>query len=441
MVRTVLTIDWGSTLIKARLFRGGKPLTPIVSVPVHCQRVENRTQLLAKELDESLKKVLGRLRSQLKKVDVVVVATQSPSLTLISRKGELLRPIITHQDRRSYEEAKILHDSLGSQRWLDITGNLPFPGGIAATSLYWLKRHEASVFSKAHTFGSLSTFLIQRWTGNRVMDPANASFMGLYNTCSLGGWNLELAALVGVPIEKLPAVEEASKVAGHITTSASRSLGIRSGVPVLVGTMDTSAAALGLSLASGEILHVAGTTDVLATLMDEPKPSVNYLTRAFGIGRKWLAVRTLSAGGASLKWFESLFDKKTDWKHSKRSSINTVMFDPYLAGDRLSIDPKWGAFANLTLATTRFDLRDAVIAGIRAQSLEGIDALTEVVRPTGKVWYTGGNHEFARVLHQAWKEERPRKWQFRFVPDLALKGLARMGQDTRMLANLESESS
>ncbi len=52
----------------------------------------------------------------------------------------------------------------------------------------------------------------------------------------------------------------------------------------------------------GQLLNVSGSTDVLALCMDKAKPHERLITRALGVGQKWLSVATLAAAGAALDW-------------------------------------------------------------------------------------------------------------------------------------------
>jgi len=49
-------------------------------------------------------------------------------------------------------------------------------------------------------------------------------------------------------------------------------------------------------------LNVIGSTDVLALCTAHPKPHEQLLTRAVGVGRRWVQVSTIAAAGASLTW-------------------------------------------------------------------------------------------------------------------------------------------
>src|SRR6185436_2015340 len=98
------------------------------------------------------------------------------------------------------------------------------------------------------------------------------------------------------------------RVGGLITRKAARQFGLREGTPMIVGLADGSAAMLLAGATVGQLLNVCGSTDVLGLCTDRPRPHPQLLTRALGVGRKWMHVATLAAAGSSLNWAkEQLF--------------------------------------------------------------------------------------------------------------------------------------
>ena len=56
-----------------------------------------------------------------------------------------------------------------------------------------------------------------------------------------------------------------------------------------------SAAMLLTGAKPGQLLNVCGSTDVLGLCTDRPRPHEKVLTRALGIGDRWMSVCTLAA--------------------------------------------------------------------------------------------------------------------------------------------------
>jgi xylulokinase len=285
---------------------------------------------------------------------------------------------------------------------------------------------------RADLVGHLNTFLHRTLTGNRVTDPSNASFMGLYRTLDLGGWSEQLCEAVGISPERLPDVRDADEIGGSLHADGARALGLPRGTPMLVGLTDTGSAMLLAGARRGQLLNVSGSTDVLALCTDRrPRPHERLLTRALGVGRRWLSVSTLASAGSTIRWVHEQLFADLSWasfekelaRAARRASPEHLRFEPYLAGDRTSIEQRRGAFAGMTLATTRLDMLAAVIDALARAGGERLDLLRSAhpITLRAQVLVSGGmNDSLARVLRREWKGN----WRFRNIDEATLRGLA-----------------
>jgi len=435
----VLGIDIGSSSVKAAILNRGRIAGVIVRVgfPTHFDGV--RAEVSAQAIFKAVSAAIARIENA-RSADAIALSVMAPSWVAMDKKGKALTPIVTHQDRRSIEVAKDLEERIGKHRLLEITGNRPFPGGISSTTCAWFARHEPGILRRADLVGHLNTFLVRRLTGQRVTDPSNASFMGIYETMKLGTWDRRLCKAVGISVSQLPQVIAADRIAGKLLPAAAHELGLRAGTPVLPGVMDGSAAMLSTGARVGQLLNVAGSTDVLALCTDRPLAHEKLLTRALGVGRRWVSVATLAAGGSSLAWAHSqLFpdlDDRHFWKLVRQVSsvrsrdknqigISQVEFAPYLAGDRTSIEQAHGAFTNLTLSTTRQDMLAAMVDALAHASSARLPLLQAdgARRIDRNVYVTGGvQHGLGKLLYRDWGKG----WRFKAVEEATLKGLARL---------------
>jgi len=427
---TILGIDVGSSSVKAALLRDGKIVGPIARVEFPTRFDGPKVEVEPDQIPKAVLLALEQIGPKVKSVDLIAFATMAPSWVAMDKSGRPLTPIVTHQDRRSISVARDLEARVGQARHLELAGNRPFPGGISSTTAAWFLKHEPALMKKADLVGHLNTFLHRQFTGTRVTDPSNASFMGVYETLTLGGWCDELCAAVGLKKSLLPDVLDANHVGGTITRAAARGFGLKQGTPMTVGCMDTSAALLLTGMKVGQLLNVCGSTDVLALCTDDPKPHERLLTRAVGVGRRWMSVSTLAAAGSALTWAKAqLFPDLTPAQFHRRMSIlagspldSTVRFDPYLAGERTSIEQKQGAFTGLTLSTTREHMLHAMIDALARASADRIVLLkAQGKKLRSDVFVSGGvQGGLDKLLHRDW----PGRWTFRSEPEATLRGLA-----------------
>jgi xylulokinase len=428
---TVLGLDIGSSSVIAGILRGSKVAceSPRAFFRSRCEGP--KVEVDPDELLRAVRAAIASLGGQAMKVDAIHLAVMCPAWVALDRKGQALTPIVTHQDRRSVVQAQALEAKFGKNRHLQLCGCRPFPGGISSTTWSWYLEHQPQRLRRADLVGHLNTFLHRRMTGARVTDPSNASFTGLYRTLKLDGWSEELCANLGVSRSLLPEVLEADRIGGLITPEAARAFGLRAGTPMLVGLMDGSAGMLLAGAKVGQLFNVCGSTDVLALCTDQPKPHERLLTRALGVQGKWLQVSTLAAAASAIYWvrdqcYQSMPIKEFQAEFRRLSRVGpkaagSVRFEPYMAGERTSIEQRTGAFTGLTLASTRTQMLSAVIEGLTRASAERLPVLAGCgTKLLHTVAVSGGSDRLDQLMHRDW----PGNWTFRAVTDATMRGLA-----------------
>ncbi|HEX5242030.1 MAG TPA: FGGY family carbohydrate kinase [Tepidisphaeraceae bacterium] len=433
----LLGIDIGSSSVKCALLRNGKVAGKIVHAPFPTIRDGAKVEVEPAAILKAVFAAAQQLGKSASRAEAVALSVMSPAWVAMDAKGEALTNIVTHQDRRSVAEALELEKKVGKQRYLNIAGTRPFPGGISSTTWAWFGRHEPGRIRKADLVGHLNTYLHRQFTGSRVVDTANASFMGVYSTVKLDGWNAELCEAVGAKASQLPELHDANEIGGKISRLPASRLGVLEGTPMVVGVVDGSAGMLAAGAQPGQIVNVCGSTDVLALCASRAVPHERLLTRALGIGRLWLSVSTIAAAGSAIAWAkEQLFADKS-WPEFEKLALklalretetgtkptSSVRFDPYLAGDRMSIEQKQAAFSGLTLGSTREDLLAAMLECLAETSAARLELLEKLGLPMRrKVVVTGGAQKINSILHRDW----PGRWDFRNETEATLKGLAKL---------------
>ena len=425
---TLLGLDIGSSSVKSGLLRDGTLVGDPAREAFPTRYDGAKAEVDAAAIFAAVRKVIADLGPDAKSVDAVALSVMAPAFVLFDAAGKPITPIVTHQDRRSVAQAERIEHIVGKDRHLRLAGNRPTPGGISSTTFAWFAEHHPDVVKTADLFGHLSTLLVRTLTGARTIDPSNASFTGLYETTTLGGWSDVLCEAAGVPKSILPDVIDADRIAGKVLPAAAESFGLTAGTPVLAGYVDGSGATLLGGAKVGQLVNTAGSTDVLALCTDRPQPTDGLLTRAVGVGEKWLSVATLSAAGSAVAWAKDLLYPDLDWPAFNRlfravtaePSAAAVRFDPRLAGDRASVAQPTGGFAGLTLATTRDDLLRAVADALAESSAARLGLLRRQGVPIRREVITSGRGDpLTDLLHRHW----PADWTFREEPEASLRGL------------------
>jgi sugar (pentulose or hexulose) kinase len=393
----------------------------------------NRVEMDAEKLWNSLRQACARL-SRKSGVKAVVFSTLCPSLLPMDADGNPLHPIILHLDRRSYRQAIWALKQIGEETFLKVAGNLPIPGGISLTSILWIKEHIPEIYTRADVcFGHAVTFFMKRLTGRFLIDPTNASFTGLYDTVGYGDWDDRLTEPLRIDRRKLPDVTLSTTISGELTGQAADALGLIAHIPVVIGANDTTCAAVGAGVDKpGDILNTSGTVEILALCLDRPLVSKNHLLRTHAYPGKWLAMRTVGAGGASLEWFRNNFCKEMTKEEFYQSYLKDVLasgrtpegcFHPYLTGDRHRIKLRRGAFTRLTLSTTREDMLLALIHGIIAFQTEQLSEWQKSAILSKTIYHVGGG---ASEAYTGYKQQVIESFRFVKLGETTLPGAAKL---------------
>ena len=437
----ILAIDVGTQSLRACIIDTGLSVLERQQIP-YSPQVESRDRV---EIDaEILWKALIQACSELKekgRVKAIAFSTLCPSLLPMDAKGDPLHPIILHLDRRSYHQAQWALQRVGENEFLNVAGNLPVPGGISVTSLLWLRDHEPGIYYRKDVcFGHAVTFFLKRLTNRFVIDPSNASFTGLYDTVGYGDWDDRLLQPLEIERQKLPEVIMSASIAGELADSGARLLGLPKKVPVVIGANDTTCAAVGAGLSeAGDIMNTSGTVEILVLCLGEPLISKNHLLRTHAYPGRWLAMRTVGAGGASLEWFRMNFCKEMTKETFYEEYLKEVLspkkvpearFHPFLAGDRHRVRRKSGAFTRLTLNTTREDALLAVIYGIVSFQTEILSEWQKEAPLKNQIRHVGGG---ASDAYTRYKQSMLKKYSFVQLGETTLTGAAKLAMDALRL--------
>jgi xylulokinase len=433
----ILAIDVGTQSLRACILDSELSLVERQQVPYTPQVISReKVEIDAEILWEALVQACRKLKKK-DRVKAITFSTLCPSLLPMDADGNPLHPIILHLDRRSYHQAQWALRRVGEEKFLNIAGNLPVPGGISVTSLLWIRDHEPEIYFKKNVcFGHAVTFFLKRLTGRFVIDPSNASFTGLYDTVGYGDWDDRLLQPLEIDKRKLPEVTMSTSIAGELIEPAARTLGLSKNTPVVIGANDTTCATVGAGVTrAGDIMNTSGTVEILVLCLEKPIVSKNHLLRTHAYPGKWLAMRTVGAGGASIEWFRTNFCKEMTKETFYEDYLKQVLapnkvpearFYPYLSGDRHRVKRKSGAFTRLTLNTNRDDLLLALAHGIISFQIESISEWKNSVRLSSDIYHVGGG---AGDAYTGYKQSMLKKFRFVQLGETTLSGAAKLAEE------------
>jgi sugar (pentulose or hexulose) kinase len=425
----ILSLDIGTSSVKAAVLDvgTGEPVGSITRVEYVLDQPTPDTAVIPPERLWDAVVQAARNASHGQRVDGIGFSCLSPALVLLGEDDEPVTPIITHLDRRARPEARAAWAEVGSE-FLASVGNKPLPGGLTAIVFQHLAREAPALAERVRRYLHVNGWLGLRLTGTAAFDRGNACFTGLCEALGSRDWSPHWCDYFGVDRAWLPPVLSGDATLGPLRAELARLFEVPAGVPVKLGTADTSCAMLAAGMGLRDLLHVVGTTQVLAVHVESPKPALNRLTRQLGVGEGFISVTHNPVGGVALDWLHQLcfrdqspgeFYDQTVPAAMERGT--PVVLDPaFLGGDRLEIEPRRAAFRELGLATDRLDLLAALLNAMRTHHRAAVAALGEE-RSYERVFLTGGG---ADVVHRLIPEYRT--MQVVRLEEASLKGVARL---------------
>ena len=326
----------------------------------------------------------------------VAVSAIGSCLLPVDAEGNALRAGILYGiDTRASEEIALLNAEFGEEAMFDLAG-MALTSQAIGPKILWLKRHEPEVYAAARWFYTASSFIVQKLTGEAVIDVHSASYYNpLFDLRGLA-WDPRFADPI-VELSRLPRLLWPTEIAGVVTEDAARMTGLRVGTPVTAGTIDAAAEAISAGVAApGDMMVMYGTTMFFIHLTSEPVPDARMWATSYVLPGLYSIEGGMSTTGALTRWFrdtlggEELAQEAAGGPNAYASlaagaaeigpGAHGLICLPYFAGERTPInDPDArGVFAGLTLSHTKSHLYraslEATAYGVR-HNLETMDAM------------------------------------------------------------------
>ena len=336
--------------------------------------------------------------------DISCIATSAigPCMLPVSNEGyPLMNAVLYGVDTRAEKEIIELNQEVGKEKILQNCGNALTSQSVGPKIL-WLKKNCPEIYKKAGKILSSTSYLVQKLTGEIVIDHYTAAnFTPLYDIKNLK-WTDALTKNI-IEIERLPKLMWTTEIAGYVSKAASKETGLATGTPVTVGTIDAAAEAISVGVCSaGEMMMMYGSTIFIIQVTKEKIID----------GRLWYApwlfkglhgsMAGLATSGTLTHWFRDNFAKEipkdkafeilaAEAAQSPPGSKGLIVL-PYFSGERTPIhDPKArGTIFGLDLTHTRGDIFRAFLEGIAMGTAQVFETYEAIGQKPKKVMAVGG---------------------------------------------------
>ena len=342
--------------------------------------------------------------SKINPSDISCIATSAigPCMLPVSYEGDpLMNAVLYGVDTRAEKEIKELNREVGKEKILQNCGNALTSQSVGPKIL-WLKKNCPEIYKKAGKILSSTSYLVQKLTGESVIDHYTAAnFTPLYDIKNLK-WTDALTKNI-IEIERLPKLMWTTEIAGYVSKAASKETGLAIETPVTVGTIDAAAEAISVGVCSaGDMMMMYGSTIFIIQVTNEKIID----------GRLWYApwlfkglhgsMAGLATSGTLTHWFRDNFAKEipkdkafeilaAEAAQSPPGSKGLIVL-PYFSGERTPIhDPKArGTIFGLDLTHSRGDIFRAFLEGIAMGTAQVFETYEAIGQKPKKVMAVGG---------------------------------------------------
>jgi xylulokinase len=374
---TVLVLDVGLTHAKAVLFDLDGRLVGSASRPIPTHRpgpdraeqdpndwwsgIVAATRELRERWPEGLRAIVG-----------IGVTAHMHALVCVGAAGGWLGPALVLGDRRAIRQAAAIEEAVGPERVYAITGTSMDPSMPAAT-IAWLREWDRPRHHETALFTGAKDAIRGRLTGDRLTDPIDACATSLWDIHARD-WSDQLLELLGAGRVQLPDVTAPEMLAGPLLPAPASELGIRAGIPVVVGAGDDIEVLGCGAIEPGDAIEHIGTTGSILAVTDraDGDPDLAIELYPHALPGLWVLGGSMTAAGAAISWLAGLRGETapTDLLAYLADGMPGAVpiFLPSLAGERSPRrDPlARGALVGLGLGTTDADVARAAFDGVAA---------------------------------------------------------------------------
>lgn len=410
----VIGCDVGTSGTKAIVVsESGKVLSKVmVEYPLltpHPGWAEQHPDTWAKAAFQAIAGAVKKAGVKASDVKALGFSGQMHSSVFLDRNGKVLRPALLWCDTRTHQECLEITKKAGISNLRKWVSN-PALEGFTLPKILWVKKHEPKTYAKIAQVMMPKDYVRYKLTGSLATEVSDAAGT-LYFDVKNRRWSKELLGRLGINPLWFPQVVESQAICGHLTPSAAKALGLKTGTPVVGGGADNTCGAVGNGIIqTGDVMASLGTSGVFFAHSDKVK--VDPLLRAHSfchsVPKKWYLMGVMLSAGFSLRWYRDNLGltEKEIGKRTRKDAYNVLsdlakkapegseglLFLPYLMGERTPHkDPNArGAFVGVSARHTRAHFARAVFEGITFGMRDSLEIFRELKVPIRRVVATGG---------------------------------------------------
>lgn len=335
-------------------------------------------------------------------VRAVACSAIGPCMLPVDATGApLTNAVLYGVDGRAAAEVEELTARIGLATLLGRTGN-PLTSQSVGPKILWLRRNRPEIWDRTAAILTSTSFLVQRLTGEAVIDHYSAAGFGPLYDVATQAWTEDLAPDI-CPVAMLPRLGWTAEIAGTVTATAAAATGLAAGTPVTFGTIDAAAEALSVGVAAtGDTMLMYGSTIFIIGLTEARLADARLWYAPWLFPGRHAAMGGLATSGTLTHWFRdqlardlhpaAAFERLAAEAAAVPPGAEGLVLLPYFSGERTPIhDPlAKGCLLGLNLTHGRGHLYRAVLEGIACATAHAFEAMAEAGAAPRRVLAVGG---------------------------------------------------
>jgi len=304
---------------------------------------------------------------------------QMHGAVMLDASDEVVRPALIWCDVRTEKQCHALTEEIGAETLIRLTCNPALPN-FTLTKFLWVRENEPENWKRVRSVMLPKDYVRFRLTGERATDMADASGTLMLDVANRR-WSDQVLQAVGIEKSLLPGLFESQEICGKISAAGAAATGLQQGTPVVAGSGDQAAGAVGMGIvAPGAVSATIGTSGVVFAATDCPSLDRKGRLHTFchAVPGCWHVMGVTQAAGLSLRWFRDRFgaggnedgrdpyDRLTAEAATILPGSDGLLWAPYLMGERTPhLDPNArAALIGLTASHTRGHVVRAILEGV-----------------------------------------------------------------------------
>ncbi|HAF62044.1 MAG TPA: xylulokinase [Anaerolineaceae bacterium] len=409
----LLGFDLGTTSLKGSLFKesGEVVCTQTCNYPILVPYVgfaEQDPQVWWEGFINVCRSMKKQFPAEMDQVAGIGLCGQMHTQVYLDAQDRIIRPAITWMDQRSSQIAdRIKKDDFACDLLMRETGNFATTT-YTALHMKWVQENQPEIWSRTAHVLVAKDYLKYKLTGRMVTDYAEASGTLLFNV-QKEVWSSDVFDYFAIPKDYFPEVMPSDSMIGTVSKEASQLTGLKVGIPVVNGSSDNSASALGAGMTeAGQVTLILGTAGVISVCSDQPlvDPKDRTMCWHYCLPNKWITLGIMQTAGESLEWFKNTFDpsdqllladddifkKYNEIAETIPEGCEGLTFLPYLNGERT---PYWdadarGVFFGINLKSSKAHFIRAVMEGVSFAFRNNIETVESLGIKINEVRAVGG---------------------------------------------------